>query len=155
MKERTLQRLSNIDARFGNKIREADARGGIDHSAFLLAFYSARDTVIAPVFAEIKAEIEARGHRAVIESEERGEGQEGPRITLRVYLTPRAPKGHRVTFTVIERGPAPQVLAFLEASPPVTDLTRYQPEELTRDVVEQVTVDALEHIYACVAELTG
>ena len=153
MKDRTLQRLHNIDARFGNRIREAETREQGDRASFLLAFYAVRDEVIAPVFREIKGEIDARGHRAVVELGDDSVDQEGPSITLRVYLTARKPAGHVVSFVVIERGPAPQVLALLEATPPVTDLARYQPHELTRDVVEQVTVDALEHIYACIAEL--
>lgn len=70
-----------------------------------------------------------------------------------MYLRTKLPEGHRLGFQVIDRGLGLEVLAYLEASPPVTDVRRFQPAALTEDVVEQVVVDALEHIFAVVAEL--
>jgi hypothetical protein len=149
MKERSLQRLSNIDARFGSLIRDAEASRAGEVESFRRAFEQVRDTVIVPVLREMSEALEARGFRCRVEVAD----EPAPQVTLRVFLRSARPDGHRVVFEVIDRGLGPQVLVFLEASPPVTDLARYQPADLTRDVVEQVVVDALEHIFAFVAEL--
>ena len=148
MKDRSLQRLANIDARFGNAIREAESRRAVPRESFEHSFRRAREAVLVPVFEEIARNLEQRGFRARIDPTEDPLG-----ATLTLFLRSARPEGHRVGFNVIDRGLGLEVLAFLEATPPVTDVARYQPSALTRDVVEQVVVDALEHIFACAAEL--
>lgn len=103
---------------------------------------------------ELGEEIRRLGFDFAIEREPRGE-REGPRLVLRLLLSSRAPLGHPIGFVVIERDVrrGPEVLAYLEASPPCMDLRRYQPDELTTDVVEHLLVDAIEQIFSIVAEL--
>ncbi len=151
MKERSLIRLGAIAERFGTRILEAEAARNAAPESFFPAFAQAREAVILPVFRETAAEVERLGHRAAVEIDEVDPNR--PAVSLRLFLTSLRPLGHRVTFVVIDRGKGLQVLACLEATAIVTDIARYTPAELTRDVVEQVTVDAVEHIFSCVAEL--
>lgn len=145
MKPRSLQRLDNIDARFGAVVREAE-REVCDEERFRAGWARTRAETIRPTLAEFAQDLERRGFRAdVCTTEDREE--------LRVYLRTKRPDGHRLGFQVIDRGLGLEVLAYLEASPPVTDVRRFQPDALTQDVVEQVVVDALEHIFAVAAEL--
>lgn len=145
VKPRSLQRLNNIDARFGAVVREAE-RDVQNAERFRAAWTHARAETIRPTLEEFAKDLEQRGFRAdVCTTEDREE--------LRVYLRAKVPEGHRLGFQVIDRGLGLEVLAYLEASPPVTDVRRYQPEALTGDVVEQIVVDALEHIFAVAAEL--
>jgi hypothetical protein len=149
MQDRTAQRLSNIDARFGEMIRRREAEHTSEPAAFHLAFDKARRDVIVPVFEELARALEERGHRGLVELSEAPSAS----ATLRLFLRSSRPLGHRIVFEVIDRGLGLQVLAFLEASPPVTDIARYRPEDLSRDVVEQVAMDALEHIFAYAAQI--
>ncbi len=155
MKDPSRARLSTVASRFGSKIAAADADVELSEPAFRDAFLRARDGVIAPCMREVGDELaRTAGARYEIVTEE-GQGSTPASITLRLFLTPRAPAGHRVVFTVArdERAGTRHVLALLEASPPPMDLARYAPGELNADVVEQLVVDAVEQIYACVAEL--
>ncbi|HTJ80416.1 MAG TPA: hypothetical protein VL400_01800 [Polyangiaceae bacterium] len=149
MKDRSKARLDNIRARFGARIaaNEAGRRG--DRASFLSAFARTRDDILAPVLTEIGDELTRDGHRYAIERSE----EPLPSIALRLFLTSLRPDGHVVSFDVIDRGRGLEVLVWLEASPPPMDLARYQPDDLTRDVVEQIVVDSIEQIFACVAEL--
>lgn len=149
MKDRSKARLANIQARFGARIAAAEAGQRDDRAAFLSSFAETRDRVIAPVLREIADELAQGGGRHEIVSRD----DELPAIFLRMFLTSRHPEGHTIAFEVIDRGRGLEVLVWLEATPPVMDLARYQPRDLTRDVVEQIVVDAVEQIYACVAEL--
>ncbi len=151
MKERSLIRLGAIAERFGSRILEAEAARNAAPESFFPAFEQAKQAVILPVFRETAQEIERLGHRAAVVVDD--SNSERPSVTLRLFLTSLRPAGHRVAFLVIDRGKGLQVLACLEATAIVTDIARYTPAELTRDVVEQVTVDAVEHIFSCVAEL--
>lgn len=157
MKEHSRVGLANVAARFGARIRAADAAAQEDFDAFCAAFKRVQDEIIEPAMREVGEEIAKQdGARFAIEIDP-GPGHEAPRITLRLFLTPRAPAGHRVTFAVVRRDPykGPEILAFLEASPPPMDIARYRPEGLDADTVERILVDSVEQIYACVAELPG
>jgi hypothetical protein len=149
MKERSLARLANIQARFGTRIAEGEASLRADREAFLARFRAVRQSVIAPVLHEVAEELSRSGgrHEVVLSDDD------PPTAKLRSFLTTARPEGHTIAFEPIDRGRGPEVLVWLEASPPVMDLARYAPESLTRDVVEQIVVDAVEQIYACVAEL--
>ena len=150
MEERSKHRLNAIGARFGKRILEAEATRGAQPEAFLAAFAEVRERVLLPVLREVAQEVERQGHRAAVEVDDT---PDRPGVTLRLYLSSLRPAGHRVSFIVIDRGKGLQVLALLEATALVTDIARYTPQELSRDVVEQVVVDAVEHIFSCVAEL--
>lgn len=145
MKQRSLQRLANIDARFGKQVREAE-KSAQDTDRFHAAWARVKAEIIEPTMQEVAQDLEARGFRAKVHADK-------DHIELRVFLRAKVPTGHRVTFEVIDRGLGLEVLAFLEATPPVTDIARYQPDALTVDVVEQLLVDALEHIFAVAADI--
>lgn len=126
--------------------------------AFREAFRRVRDAVVIPAMREVGEElVKVASVRYAIEIDDEAPAlqKESPSVTLRLFLSPRAPDGHRITFAVIDRDPVkgPEILAFLEASPPPMDLARFQPTEITQEVVEQLLVDSVEQIYACVAEL--
>jgi hypothetical protein len=157
VKEHSRVGIANAAARFGARIRAADAATQEDFDAFCAAFNKVQDEIIVPAMREVGEEIEKQGGARFAIEVQPGPGHEAPRVTLRLFLTPRAPAGHRITFAVVRRDPykGPEVLAFLEASPPPMDIARYRPSDLDADTVEQILVDAVEQIYACVAELPG
>jgi hypothetical protein len=155
MKEHSRVGLANAAARFGARIRAADATAQEDFDAFCAAFKKVQDEIIVPAMREVGEEVAKQGGARFGIEVEPGPGHEAPRVTLRLFLTRRAPAGHRVTFAVVRRDPykGPEILAFVEASPPPMDIARYRPSDLDADTVEQILVDAVEQIYACVAEL--
>jgi len=155
VKEHSRVGIANAASRFGARIRAADAVAREDFDVFCAAFQRVQDEIIVPTMREVGEEIAKQaGARFAIEIDP-GPGDEAPRVTLRLFLTSRAPAGHRVTFAVVRRDPikGPEVLAFVEASPPPMDIARYRPADLDADTVEHILVDAVQQIYACVAEL--
>lgn len=155
MKEHSKVGLANVASRFGARIRAADAGSQENFDAFCAAFQRVQDEIIVPAMREVGEELATQaGARFAIEIDP-GPGDEAPSVTLRLFLTPRAPAGHRITFAVVRRDPSkgPEILAFLEASPPPMDIARYRPADLSADAVEQILVESVEQIYACVAEL--
>ncbi|NUP10343.1 MAG: hypothetical protein HOW73_30200 [Polyangiaceae bacterium] len=164
MKDHSKARLANVADRFGRRIQAADHAARPDLEAFCSEFRRVRDATIIPAMRDVGEELlrQSAGGRPIgntryaIEIEDQpAPGREAPSVTLRLFLTPRAPHGHRITFTVITRDAVkgPEILAFLEASPPPMDIARFRPDDLTEGVVEQLIVDAVEQIYACAAEL--
>lgn len=157
MKETSKARLSHVASRFAARIQAADALDASDPIAFKEAFRRVRDAVIVPAMRDIGEElvkVSSVRYAIEIDDDEPSPHKESPSVTLRLVLSPRAPAGHRITFAVIDRdAKGPEILAFLEASPPPMDLARFQPKEIQEEVVEQLLVDSVEQIYACVAEL--
>ena len=81
------------------------------------------------------------------------ESPEAPSIELHLGIQGRAP-ANLVRYAVIARREAPFVLASLDVSGPALDLVRFaDPREITPESVEQLVVDAVEHIFACNAAL--
>lgn len=147
MNEQNKHRLARITERYA-------ARKGSpqhpDRAAFDEAFRRAQTAVIEPVFEEVAAELRASGHapEVLIDAE-----REAPSVTLRLGIqgVPHAdPENDRIAFMVIARRPALEILAYLVVRPPPMDLLRFaSADELTQDKVEQLVVDAVEHIFAC------
>jgi hypothetical protein len=56
-----------------------------------------------------------------------------------------------VGFCVVHRGSEPlEIQGYLVARPPPFDLDRYaRPADLRPEIVEQVLLDAVEHLLAC------
>ncbi len=117
-----------------------------DDPAFDEAFESVRDAVVRPIFDEVAATLRASGLDPRVELDD---ADERPSVFLVLGTTPD-PRCDRVGFSVIRRRGVREVLAYLVVSPPPTDLRRYaHPTELVADHVEQLTVDAVDHILAC------
>jgi hypothetical protein len=146
MKEPNRLRLERLMARYAARRREVVTA---DEAAFLRAFDEARARVIRPILEELAAELRRAGHapRIVIDA-----AAETPSIELELGLQGAgAPPGSNlVGFSVIRWTGAPEVLAYLVVRPPPMDLERFaSPEEITPDQVEQMVVDAIEHVLAC------
>jgi hypothetical protein len=146
VKDHNRHRLDLITGRHAARKHDGFA---IDRERYFEAFRAARDEVIRPVLEDVAAELRARGHAPQIALDQ---GPETPSIEIRLGIdgAPREPGSDRVAFSVIDRRGALEVLAFLTVKPSPMDLVRYaRPEEISADEVEQLVIDAVEHIFAC------
>lgn len=145
MKEQNQNRLALIASRYEKRLKE---RSGPNDEAFDEAFLRACDAVIRPVFEEVAHELRQAGHEPIITVDS---GKERPSIELRLGIR-NAPKGwaNLVAYCVIARRGRKEVLAYLEVHRTQTDLIRIaHPSEIERDQVEQLVLDATEHVFAC------
>lgn len=143
MQEQNKNRLALITGRFA--ARQAD-KAIADRRSFDEAFVRAREAVIIPVLEEIAEELRRAGHAPEIRLDQ---AEDKPSVELCLGIRGRSGK-NLVAYTVIARRPEPEVLAYLDVDDPVMDLLRYpHPSAITREMVEQVVVDAVEHIFAC------
>jgi hypothetical protein len=132
--------------RSAERFAASSAAPAVDRPAFEAAFGRAREEVLAPVLGEV---VEALGERGLAATIRVDDAEETPSIELVLGLG-RGRQNDRVGFRVIDRRGRCEVLSYLVASPPPMDLRRYaDPGELSRDHVEQVVVDAVEHLLAC------
>jgi len=136
-----VERLAaRYDARVGSAVAPTEA-------AFESAFVEHAQRVIRPVLDECAALLRAAGHDARVV---RDEGHQKPSIELSLGLRGAVGKVNRVGFCVLRwEGWPIQILAYLVVEEPPFDLERFAAaEELTAERVEQMTVDAVEHIMA-------
>ena len=146
MKEQNKNRLATITGRYATRQRE---KAVLDRRAFDAAFVEAREKVLRPVFEDIAAELRSAGHIATIVDDG---AKETPSIELVLGIGGGKPKdeGDRIAFVVITRREKPEVLAYLVVKPPPMDLVRYAaPADIRAEEVEQLLVDAVEHVFAC------
>lgn len=146
MKEHNRHRLALIDARFGQP--RADPS---DAEAFDDAFLRVSNAVIRPVMEDVAMELKALGHAPRIEMG--ALPHEGttisPTIALYVGMRGRGDDSGFVAFGVTREGPLTEVLAWLVVPPRPFDLLRYEhPDAIDAGHVEQLLVDAIEHIFA-------
>lgn len=145
MKDQNRLRIARLAERYARRRVETASR---DDEGFARAFDDVRREVLRPVLEEVAAELRRCGHEPSIAVDV---GAETPSIELRLGLA-GAPSAapNRVGFCVIRRDESPmQVLAYLEATPPVFDLVRFaRPSDIGPDQAEQLVVDAVEHIIA-------
>jgi hypothetical protein len=146
MKEHNRHRLALIDARFA-KTNDERSLG----EAFDDAFLRVSNDVIRPVMNDVAAELEKLGHSPRIETARLS--HEGnvvfPTIALHVGMRGRGEHSGYVAFGVARDGSVPEVLAWLVVPPRPFDLLRYaHPDEIQADHVEQLLVDATEHLFA-------
>jgi hypothetical protein len=146
MKEHNRHRLALIDARFGRTNAERS-----DAEAFDDAFLRVANDVIRPVMNEVIAELEKLGHSPRIEMGRLP--HEGnwisPAIALHIGMRGRGEHSGYVAFGVAREGSSVDVLAWLVVPPRPFDLLRYaHPNEIVADHVEQLLVDATEHLFA-------
>jgi DNA-directed RNA polymerase subunit K/omega len=145
MKEQNRFRLERLTARYAKRVAEkAEASEG----EFTRAFEEARDRVLAPIMEEFAKALREAGHdaRVVLDS-----GPHAPSIELSLGLAGGKASRNVVGFAVIRwKGYPLQVLAYLEANPPPFDLVRYaHPSEVQAEAVEQLLIDAIEHLITC------
>lgn len=146
MRDHSRNRLALITSRYAARQQE---RAAADRRAFDDAFRAVRGEVILPVLEEIAAELRSAGHAPRIAFDE---APETPSVELALGIQGAAgsPGADRVAFAVIERREVPEVLAYLVVEPPPMDLLRFaSPAEITGYQVEQLVIDAIEHIFAC------
>lgn len=146
MRDHSKNRLALITSRYAARQREK-LEG--DRRAFDDAFRAARDAVIRPVLEEIAAELRAGGHAPRVVCDE---APETPSVELLLGIrgVSAAPRGDLIAFSVIQRRAAPEILAYLIVRPPPMDLLRFaSADEITAVQVEQLAIDAIEHIFAC------
>ena len=145
MKEHNRLRLERLTSRYNERTRPPPAP---DEADFLRAFDEARATVLRPLMEEIAAELRKAGHdsRVVLD-----EGPDRPSIELVLGLSRGKGKRNVVGFSVIRWSGHPlQILAYLEVNPPAFDLERYaRAADILPERVEQLLVDAVEHILMC------
>jgi hypothetical protein len=143
VREHSKHRLALITKRYA--ARQDEKRVG-DRRAFDDAFRAARDAVIRPVLEEIAAELGRAGHAPRVACDA---AHETPSIELVLGVAGAHGSEDRVVFSVIKRRESPEILAYLVVHPPPMDIVRFaSADELTPDQVEQLVVDAVEHIFA-------
>ncbi len=146
MREHSRHRLSLITGRYAARQVDKQER---DRKAYDDAFRAARDGVIRPVLEEIAAELRAAGHAPRVAYDE---AHEAPSVELVLGIrgVSASPGMDLVGFSVIARREIPEILAYLVVKPPPMDLLRFAaPAEITAYQVEQLVIDAVEHIFAC------
>jgi hypothetical protein len=145
MLEQNRLRLERLTARYATRIREGEP---VDEAAFLERFEDLCARVVGPVFEECAAELRRAGHAARVA---RDEGEETPSIELVLGLRRAKATSNVVGFAVARwEGYPLQILAYLVVSPPKFDLERFaSADEVKADRVEQMTVDAIEHVISC------
>jgi hypothetical protein len=145
MLEHNRLRLSRLTARYATRLREGEA---VDEAAFLAAFEEVCAVVVGPVFEECAAALRLAGHAARVA---RDEGSATPCIELVLGLKRARAIRNVVGFAVARwEGYPLQILAYLEVNPPKFDLERFaSADEIKADRVEQMAVDAIEHVISC------
>jgi len=142
MFEHNRLRLERLAARYEARLAAASPA---DEAAFLRSFVDLRDRVLRPVLEDCAEPLRRAGNdpRILVD-----EGHHRPSIELALGLCRATATRNRVGFAVLRwEGYPLQILAYLEVSAPPFDLERFsRAEELTADRVEQMAVDAIEHI---------
>lgn len=149
MNEHNRLRLSRITARYDARRRteETERTARDEESSFLAAFDAVGTAVMRPLMEEISAELRRAGHggRAEIAGPE-----ERSRIDWYVSIAGRSTLTNRIRFFAqrdAEKGW--QVIAEIEITHAPMELARFgAPGEITRDVAEQLLVDAVEQLFA-------
>lgn len=145
MNEQNRLRIERLTARYADRIK---ARAPTDEEVFLRAFEDLTEKVIRPTLNDMATELRRAGHSPSIVAT--GDART-PGIELRLGLLHASATSNAVGFAVIRWVNYPlQILAYLEVNPPRFDLTRFaSPEDVRPEQVEQIVVDAIEHVITC------
>lgn len=151
MKEQTQIRLATITARHAKRLAES----GVDASAaaareraFFNEFDRLRVEILRPAMVEIGAQLEGAGHGYRID--ERVESGR-PLIELHLLIlgAHRGSKNLIRLFAWRDSEGRQEIVAEVEMVRSPMELTRYQEiEALTREVAEQMLVEAIEQVFA-------
>jgi hypothetical protein len=150
MNEQNRLRLDRIATRHAKRAvqgrTETPIKTEVD-TGFLAAFGRVRDEVLQPVMAEVGLELKAAGHRFRISP---GGEAASPAVDFHILLP--EPRDSKDTIRFLARKDAErgwQVIAELELKGSPVEITRFESaEEITRDVAEQLVVDATEQMFA-------
>jgi hypothetical protein len=142
VREQNRLRLQRLVDRYERRLTAA---AGEDEAIFLRAFVDAREAVLRPVLREVADELCALGHAPEVVN------VEGPGVELRLGLRRAASRRNAVGLRVIRGSGYPlQILAYLVLDERPFDLERFAlAAELSAEKVEQVVVDAVEHLIMC------
>ncbi len=145
MKEQNRLRLERLTQRYAQRIQSEQT---LQESELIREFEQVRDRVLRPAMDEIRTELRHAGHATEIIL---NQGPETPSIELALGLQAARGTSNRVGFSIIRwKGYPVQILAYLEVSAPKFDLERFaRADELTPNRVEQLLIDAVEHIMSC------
>jgi hypothetical protein len=146
MNEQNRERLSRMAKR--HAARRAQKAGDAESAAtFLAQFLRARDDVLRPVMEDIGTQLRAQGYDFTITD---GGARTAPRIDFHIVLQGRGDAKDTIRFFAHEddaRGW--QVIAELELERSPSELARFDAgDPVTRDVAEQLIVDATEQMFA-------
>jgi Pentapeptide repeats (8 copies) len=167
MNEQNRLRLDRITKR--HAIRRAQGSSEADDAAsFFAAFARMRDEVLRPAMEDVARQLAAAGHEAEVANA--GDGapvSTGPPLSIRAPNpgpASRAPPGVALFVRIPDRGdsrdtirfrayddPARgwQTIAEVELTGSPMELTRFDADEpVTRDIIEQLLVDAVEQLFA-------
>lgn len=152
MKEQTKVRLDIITARHARRLSEAGDEAQVAAAralAFARDYERALTEVVSPAMEQVGAELARAGHGYRIEL-----GAPGGRRTveLHVLITGARRESTSVIRMFLAAAPErrPEVIAEVEVMSHPMELTRYREIGLmTPDVIEQLLVDAVEHLFAC------
>jgi hypothetical protein len=152
MKEQTKIRMDIITSRYARRVTEAGSVGELvaaRHAEFLRGFGRVRAEVLRPAMEAIGGELTRAGHGYRVEDDDAVE-----RLCVGFHLViTAAPSSARKVirlFTGVDKEGRSEVVAEVEMEGNLMELTRFhQVEEITPDVVEQMFVDAIEHVFAC------
>ncbi len=145
MNEQNRLRIERLTSRYADRLRGRALPG---EEEFLRAFAELRERVLRPPLEEIAEQLRRAGHAPKVVT---SDDPLLPGIELELGLVHASASRNAVGFAVI-RWPSypPQVLAYLEVNPPRFDLSRFaRPDDLRPDQVEQLLVDAVEHVITC------
>ena len=145
MNEQNRLRIERLTSRYAERLRGRALPG---EEELLRAFAELREGVLRPPLEEIAEELRRAGHAPRVVTID---DPLLPGIELELGLLRATASRNAVGFAVI-RWPSypPQVLAYLEVNPPRFDISRFaRPDDLRPDQVEQIVVDAVEHVITC------
>ncbi len=142
MKEHNRLRIERLTTRYEQRVASVATPADAD---FLRAFQALAERVLRPQMEEVAVMLRAAGHQSRVVVDE---GPEKPSIELALGLRRGTGTRNVVGFSVLRWSGYPlQILAYLEIGPPPFDLERFAgADEIGAERVEQLLVDAVEHI---------
>ena len=152
MKEQTKIRMDIITSRYARRVKEAGSVGELvaaRHAEFLRGFERVRAEVLRPAMEAIGGELTRAGHGYRVEVDDAGERL---CVDFHLVITAASSGARKVIrlFTGVDKEGRSEVVAEVEMKGNLMELTRFhQIDEISPDVVEQMFVDAIEHVFAC------
>jgi hypothetical protein len=153
MDDQNRLRLNRIAERQAKRAAQApkqpDAKTGAADADpdFLASFARVRDDVLRPVMAEVGVQLKSSGYSFRISP---GGDEASPAVELRILMADRGDSKDTIRFLARKDATKGwQVIAELELKRSPIELTRFEvTDEITRDVAEQLIVDAVEQMFA-------
>lgn len=149
--ENTRIRLAIIQRKYGNRLSQS-ASGGDQpdrRRRFNDDFRRILADIIVPAFEAIGEELASSGHGYRIEHDV---GEQTPSVELHLLLR-GVPEGANNLIRLFSRADAEgdgEVIAEVNVRHTLTELTRFRVlSRISQEVVEQMCVDAIEHVFAC------